>query len=67
MSYDHKRGCQGREYTCTCGYDAKEQASADRLFALLTEARDEIEASADTAREFDLIARIDDALDAAGQ
>lgn len=33
---DHSRGCQGREYSCTCGYD-------DRWAALTTEAADEIE------------------------
>ena len=25
---DHDRGCQGREYSCTCGYDARVEALA---------------------------------------
>jgi len=24
---DHKRGCQGREYTCTCGFDDERDAA----------------------------------------
>jgi hypothetical protein len=28
---DHARGCEGRQYTCTCGFD-------DRLYAILEEA-----------------------------
>lgn len=35
-SEDHERGCQGREYTCTCGYDEKRDP-------LLIEAADTIE------------------------
>jgi hypothetical protein len=31
---DHERGCQGREYTCTCGYDDNREA----LIETLTEA-----------------------------
>ena len=26
MMSDHARGCQGREYTCTCGYDDQQEA-----------------------------------------
>lgn len=44
---DHERGCQGREYDCSCGYDGKrdpllEEAMAEitRLRAALTEIRD---------------------------
>ncbi len=33
---DHERGCQGREYDCSCGYDGKRDT-------LLVEAADEIE------------------------
>jgi len=25
MMNDHARGCQGREYVCTCGYDAQRE------------------------------------------
>lgn len=25
---DHERGCQGREYTCTCGYDAERETAS---------------------------------------
>ena len=35
-SDDHERGCQGRYYTCSCGYD-------DKRDPLLTEAAYEIE------------------------
>ena len=34
MMNDHERGCQGREYTCTCGYDAERESS---LLSLKTE------------------------------
>ena len=33
---DHERGCQGREYTCTCGWD-------ERVWKTSVEAADEIE------------------------
>lgn len=42
---DHARGCEGREYTCTCGYDAQQavrlsdaQARIAELEAQLDEA-----------------------------
>jgi hypothetical protein len=35
-SDDHKRGCQGREYSCSCGYDARIQALAEEAAAALT-------------------------------
>lgn len=35
LNEDHERGCQGREYSCTCGYD-------DKRDPLLTEAADTI-------------------------
>lgn len=28
---DHARGCEGRSYTCTCGYDDARDAEIDRL------------------------------------
>ena len=28
---DHKRGCSGRNYICTCGYDAQVQRMRERL------------------------------------
>ncbi|MQX90292.1 hypothetical protein [Sinorhizobium meliloti] len=28
---DHARGCEGREYTCTCGYDDARDAVMERL------------------------------------
>jgi hypothetical protein len=34
MASDHERGCQGREYTCTCGYD---DSVADRITELEAE------------------------------
>ncbi|MDI6837831.1 MAG: hypothetical protein QMD99_19255, partial [Rhizobiaceae bacterium] len=30
---DHARLCQGREYTCTCGYDAERDAAIEALRA----------------------------------
>lgn len=45
-SDDHRRGCQGREYSCTCGYDdrkdaalAEAAAAIERLVAERDEAR----------------------------
>lgn len=32
---DHSRGCQGRQYECTCGYDARTQATADDAAAAI--------------------------------
>lgn len=40
---DHERGCQGREYTCTCGYDDKQRALIETLTAALDEAADFIQ------------------------
>lgn len=37
---DHERGCQGREYTCTCGYDDKHRALIETLVKALEEIRD---------------------------
>lgn len=31
MCDDHARGCEGREYTCTCGYDDERDALIERL------------------------------------
>lgn len=28
---DHARGCEGRNYTCTCGHDAASTALVERL------------------------------------
>ena len=28
---DHARGCEGRNYTCTCGYDAAKDAELAKL------------------------------------
>lgn len=50
-SDDHERGCQGRYYDCSCGYDGKRDPlldeAADRieqLEAALREAADELDA-----------------------
>lgn len=45
---DHERGCQGREYVCTCGHDAKLDAELKRLQKLLQN-RDRM---AETSRKF---------------
>lgn len=54
---DHERGCTGRNYECTCGFDARSFATAkeaaieiERLRAKLAEARaDALEEAASTA------------------
>lgn len=51
---DHERGCQGREYTCTCGYDDKREAEVTRLLSALSEAekeRDRVKIAFSTAFE----------------
>jgi hypothetical protein len=35
---DHERGCQGREYTCTCGYDDRRDALIETLVKALEDA-----------------------------
>jgi hypothetical protein len=37
---DHARGCQGREYTCTCGYDEQRDFLIEALVKALEEIRD---------------------------
>lgn len=32
---DHARGCQGRQYTCTCGFDDRAFATADEAASLI--------------------------------
>lgn len=34
---DHARGCAGREYACTCGYDERVAAEIKRLRARVAE------------------------------
>lgn len=38
LADDHARGCQGREYECTCGHDAAKDAEIERLRDQLTRA-----------------------------
>jgi hypothetical protein len=38
---DHDRGCQGREYSCACGYDARVLEAAQQDAAELTRLRAE--------------------------
>jgi hypothetical protein len=40
LSTDHARGCRGREYECTCGYDDAVTAEIERLRAVIKHARD---------------------------
>lgn len=37
---DHARGCQGREYTCTCGYDDERDALIKTLVGALEAAKE---------------------------
>ena len=41
---DHRRGCQGREYTCSCGYDTRVEREATTLRSALTDPRQPSEA-----------------------
>lgn len=34
---DHARGCEGRNYTCTCGHDAASTALVERLTKALAD------------------------------
>lgn len=40
---DHDRGCEGRMYTCTCGYDSRIFAAAEEAAAEITRLRAELE------------------------
>lgn len=40
---DHARGCQGREYVCTCGYDEERDRRIEALQAELAKAREALE------------------------
>ena len=39
---DHKRNCDGRTYSCTCGYDLKVIEAAERAHAEVTRMRAEV-------------------------
>lgn len=45
---DHAKGCEGRSYSCTCGYDASKDAEIERLRHLLKQ-RDRM---AEASRKF---------------
>jgi len=40
---DHERGCQGREYDCSCGYDAKRDPLMVEAAKTICSLRDEVE------------------------
>ncbi|MGX9392520.1 hypothetical protein ACWX0K_20565 [Nitrobacteraceae bacterium UC4446_H13] len=42
-SSDHIRGCQGRQYSCDCGYDIRGEGLLEQAATALTEARAEFE------------------------
>jgi len=44
---DHERGCEGRNYTCTCGFDERSWNTAKEAAAEITRLQKELE----TARE----------------
>lgn len=55
---DHSRGCQGREYTCSCGYDDQRdaeilrlRAEVERLTGDLKRANELVNAALDDYRE----------------
>jgi len=39
---DHERGCQGREYTCSCGFDERTLATAKEAADTITTLRSRI-------------------------
>lgn len=42
LSSDHKRGCDGRTYTCNCGYDDQVEQIADQATDRLEARLDEV-------------------------
>lgn len=40
---DHNRGCQGREYSCSCGYDEENRKTAAEASQEITQLRGEVE------------------------
>lgn len=47
VTSDHKRGCQGREYGCSCGYDDDK----DAMIELAAVALEQLRAERDAANE----------------
>lgn len=50
---DHARGCQGREYDCSCGYDRRSEVTAQEAATLIMQQREELavaERNRDAAR-----------------
>jgi hypothetical protein len=45
---DHQRGCEGRTYTCTCGYDAALEARAEAAEAQVARLREHLEVALET-------------------
>lgn len=39
---DHNRGCQGREYSCSCGYDEENRKTAAEASQEITRLREEV-------------------------
>lgn len=53
---DHARGCQGRQYTCSCGFDDRAFATADEAASLIQSQA--AESAADKARIAELEAAL---------
>jgi len=51
VTSDHKRGCQGREYGCSCGYDDDKDAMIERAAVALEQLRAERDAAAREMRQ----------------
>jgi len=51
---DHERGCEGRTYTCTCGYDERMETALRTLSEQLAEAREVIAKIADVTERASL-------------
>lgn len=52
VTSDHKRGCQGREYGCSCGYDDDKDAMIERAAVALEQLSAERDAAARALRPF---------------
>lgn len=44
---DHARGCEGRQYTCTCGYDDRIATALEAQAAEIARLKDIVEALTD--------------------
>jgi uncharacterized small protein (DUF1192 family) len=48
---DHQRGCAGRDYTCTCGYDDTREHRIEALTAEIERLREYLSSALETLRD----------------